>query len=125
MENTHIYKERLEVQLISVTAELNDIAILDNESKDWVIKTTDIDHTEADRNNQADVAEETDERVALLAELENRYNFIKLALEKLKQGIYGICEISGEMIEVGRLDANPAARTCIHHMEQEFELPLP
>ncbi len=125
MENTHIYQENLEAQLIIVTAELNDIAVLDNESQDWIIKTTDLDHTEADLNNQADAAEEADERLALLAELENRYNVIKLALKKLKQGTYGFCELSGEAIELERLDANPAARTCTLHMEQEYKLPLP
>lgn len=125
MENKHTYQEILEAQLITVTTELNDIAVLDPKSKDWIIKTVDLDHTEADENNQADAAEEADERVAIIAELENRYHLITLALNKLVIGTYGRCEISGEPIEVGRLDANPAARTCIHHMEQEFELPLP
>ncbi len=125
MENKHTYQEILEAQLITVTTELNDIAVLDPESKDWIIKTADLDHNEADENNQADAAEEADERVAIMAELENRYNAIKRALDKLKQGTYGICEISGEAIEEDRLAANPAARTCTLHMEQEHELPLP
>ncbi len=125
MENTQKYQEILKAQLHTVTTELNDIAVLDPESNDWIIKTADLDHTEADENNLADAAEEADERVAIIAELENRYHLITLALNKLLVGTYGRCEISGEPIEVDRLDANPAARTCIHHMETEYTLPLP
>lgn len=125
MDNTHKYQEILEAQLQAVTTELGEIAIWDEGSDDWIIKTADLDHTEADENNQADAAEEADERVAIMAELENRYNLIKLALEKIKQGTYGLCEISGEVIEEGRLQANPTARTCTHHMETEYELALP
>lgn len=125
MENKQTYQEILEAQLITVTTELNDIAVLDQKSKDWIIKTKDLDHTEADVNNQADAAEEADERLAIMAELENRYNAITRALQKIKAGTYGICEISGEPIEVARLQANPAARTCTLHMETEYKLPLP
>ena len=125
MKNTLTYQEILEEQLRTITSELSAIAVLDDKSQDWTIKTTDLDHTEADINNQADAAEEADERVAIMAELENRYNAITRALQKIKAGTYGICEISGEPIEVARLEANPAARTCILHMETEYKLPLP
>ena len=125
MDHTHKYQEILVAQLQTVAAELQDIAIFDEEAQDWIIKTFDLDHTEADENNQADAAEEADERVAILAELENRYHLINLALGKIKIGTYGICEISGEAIEEARLDANPTARTCTHHMENEYELSLP
>ena len=125
MEHTHTYKETLAAQLQTVTTELSDVAVLDTDSLDWIIKTVDIDNTDADENNLADAAEEADERIAIMAELENRYNSIQLALKKIDQGTYGLCEISGEPIEEARLRANPAARTCIKHMEQEFELPLP
>ena len=125
MEHIHTYQQILEAQLLSVMAELNDIAIFDEASQDWIINTTDLDHTEADENNLADAAEAADERVAILAELENRYHLINLTLEKIQKGTYGICEISGDAIETARLDVNPTARTCTHHMETEYELPLP
>ena len=51
MEHLQKYREILEAQLKSVTAELTDIAILDETTLDWIIKTTDIDHTEADESN--------------------------------------------------------------------------
>ncbi|MES2967082.1 MAG: TraR/DksA C4-type zinc finger protein [Patescibacteria group bacterium] len=125
MEHLQKYQEILTKQLQDVTAQLQDLAILDEESQDWIIKTNDFDVTEADVNSQADNSEEADERIAIVAELENRYHLIQHALEKCKNGTYGICEIAGEPIELGRLEANPAARTCTQHMETEFDLPLP
>jgi RNA polymerase-binding transcription factor DksA len=119
------YQEALQTQLDEVTKQLLDVAVLDTDSGDWIIRTDNIDHTEADENSLADAAEEADERVAILAELENRYRSTIHALHKMENGTYGICEISGEQIEEGRLLANPAARTCVHHMESEYELPLP
>jgi RNA polymerase-binding transcription factor DksA len=118
-------QEALQNQLREVVTQLQDIAVLDTETGDWIIRTNDIDQTETDENSQADAAEEADERIAILAELENRYRNVLHALQKLENGTYGICEISGEQIEEGRLMANPAARTCVHHMESEYELPQP
>lgn len=118
-------QELLTTQLKDVTSQLQEIAVLDTDSGDWMIRTDNIDQTETDENSQADAAEEADERVSVLAELENQYRIIVHALKKIEAGTYGICEISGEPIEEGRLHANPAARTCIHHMESEYELPLP
>ena len=46
------------------------------------------------------------------------------ALQKIKAGAYGVCEISGEPIEVERLAANPAARTTLANADREKELPL-
>jgi RNA polymerase-binding transcription factor DksA len=118
-------QEALTQELATVVSELNDIAVLDTESGDWVIRTDSLDQNEADENTQADAAEEADEHVAILAELENRYRSILHALKKIEDGTYGICEVGGEAIEERRLLANPAARTCTHHMETEYELPLP
>lgn len=118
-------QDALQKQFAEVIEQLHDVAVLNTESGDWIIRTDNIDQTETDENSQADAAEEADERVAVLAELENRYRNIRHALKKIEGGTYGICEISGEAIEEGRLVANPAARTCIHHMESEYKLPLP
>lgn len=38
---------------------------------------------------------------------------IERALLKLDDGTYGVCERCGERIDEARLDARPAARTCI------------
>lgn len=79
---------------------------------------------EADENVVADSSESWQERRATVAALEMRLRNVNRALAKITAGTYGICELSGELIEPERLAANPAARTCAAHREQEGELPL-
>jgi RNA polymerase-binding transcription factor DksA len=50
-----------------------------------------------------------------LGKLELRFNDIKAALEKIKNGTYGKCEIGGEDIPEERLEANPSAKSCLKH----------
>jgi len=123
MENFSELKLQLETELSDTVLQLESISVLDTETGDWEIRTDNIDQTEADENSQADAAEEADERIAILAELENRYRLIMYALKKLELGTYGVCEISGMPIEYERLKANPAARTCVEHMNEEGLLP--
>lgn len=118
------HKVRLEEMRSSIVIELETIAIHNNETDDWEVKTDHSDTDDADENLQADAAEDADTRIATLAELETRYRSIVLALQKIEAGTYGVCELSGEQIEDARLQANPAARTCIAHRESEAELPL-
>ena len=42
---------------------------------------------------------------------------IRIALNKIKQGTYGICEESGELIEENRLLANPLARYSLEEQQ--------
>lgn len=70
-----------------------------------------------DKNDNADIFEEMQDKNAALNELEGRLNTVIEALEKMEKGSYGICDVSGEEIELDRLTANPAARTCKAHME--------
>jgi DnaK suppressor protein len=66
--------------------------------------------------DSADVAFEsgTEEMASQLAELDAReLNQIERALQRLKQGTYGICEGCGCKIPVGRLNALPYTTLCI------------
>ena len=40
---------------------------------------------------------------------------IDAALAKVAAGTYGLCEVCGEPIPDGRLEARPTARTCVEH----------
>ena len=122
MSTTNDYKVALDALLVEVTSALSDIAVHNATTDDWEIKTA--ESVEADEDLKADAAEAADESLAELAELENRYTAITRALQKIENGTYGICEISGAPIEPERLAANPAARTCIAHMNEEYELPM-
>ena len=86
--------------------------------KDWEATPSDINEYYADPNKLADNVEDYEARTATLKELEGSLKEINEALEKIEQGNYGICEISGDLIERERLEANPAARTCKKHLEQ-------
>jgi len=119
------YKNILTAELMRVTAELETLGIHNKENeKDWIATLEPEEEvSEADENVAADHAEELEERTAVLADLERQYNDIKRALSKIEAGTYGTCEISEEAIEQDRLDANPAARTCKQHMNEESSLP--
>ncbi|MDB9944380.1 TraR/DksA C4-type zinc finger protein [bacterium] len=123
MTNTETYKQRLEEELTSLQKELSAIGIHNPEnSSDWVAVPEGVNVTESDPNDAADRVEDWDERRATVAVLEKRYNNLVRALKKIEEGNYGTCEISGEPIEEDRLDANPAARTCKSHLDQEGSL---
>ncbi len=70
---------------------------------------------EADTSDAADQIEELVTNVPIEHDLASRMHDVGDALEKMEQGTYGICEVSGEEIPFDRLTANPAAHTCIAH----------
>lgn len=124
MINTATYKERLEKELNDITGALKELGIHNPQVKeDWIALPQDVETQEADENVGADRAEDWIERSSTLGELETQYNNITRALSKIEAGTYGICEISKEAIEEDRLDANPSARTCKAHINNEQDLP--
>lgn len=113
------FKDKLESELALVKKELEGVGQKNPDNKaDWeATPPKNFETDNADENETADKIEEYEENTAVLKELEIRFNDIKDALLKIEKNEYGICEISGEQIEVDRLEANPAARTCKRHME--------
>jgi len=112
-------RHQLEEELEVVTRELGRIGRINPDNPgDWEAVPQKMDIQEADRNEAADRIEGYEENTAMLKELEIRYNNIKLALKKLDDGVYGMCETGNEPIRIERLRANPAARTCIKHMNE-------
>ena len=70
---------------------------------------------EAAPEDVADNIEELVTNVPLIHDLEKRHNDIKAAMLKFREGTYGLCETCKDEIPLERLEANPAARTCIAH----------
>jgi RNA polymerase-binding transcription factor DksA len=123
MIDTTLYKEILEKELHSLTKALQDLGIHNPQVKeDWIALPEDVTIFEADENVSADRVEDWDERNATVSALEVSYNNIIHALTKIEQGTFGICEIGGEEIEVDRLEADPSARTCKAHLDEEVGL---
>lgn len=124
MPHQEEFKAKLEMEFTAVTAELETIATQDPTTSDWVAVPEVDTVSTADANVEADVVEDWNSRRAIVAQLEVRYRNIARALEKLAAGTYGVCEISGEPIELERLVVNPAARTNLINIDRERELPL-
>ncbi len=122
-KNTHIdtahFKTKLEAELKTLETELKSVAHINpSNPKDWEASSGEVDINASDSADIADNIESYESNTAILKPLEKQYNDVKLALEKIKKGVYGICEVSGEAIEIERLEANPAARTSIAHMKE-------
>jgi RNA polymerase-binding transcription factor DksA len=70
----------------------------------------------------ADIATDTAEReldVSRIAMFEARLKQIDDALERLKQGGYGICEVCGQPIPDERLEAIPDTPFCVRDAQRE------
>lgn len=83
-------------------------------SRDWQ-GTSGSQGTEPDPNDSADNIEELSTNIPLVEELETRHKEIGKALGKMEGGSYGICEVCHKEIPFDRLEANPAAATCVEH----------
>ena len=110
-------REALEVEKENLEEELASHGRVQNELGDWGGNSSGLEGTEADPNDAADQIEELITNVPLVEELEVRHTDVADALEKMDQGIYGLCEGCSEQIKLDRLKANPAARTCVEHAE--------
>lgn len=116
--DTGIFKTKLEKELATLETELKSVGHKNpNNPKDWEASSGDVDVNASDSADIADNIESYESNTAILKPLEIQYNDVKLALDKIKKGTYGICEVGGEEIEAARLEANPAARTCVAHMK--------
>lgn len=119
MIDTNHFKAKLEEELKVLEEELASVGRKNPDNpKDWEAEVKDLTPDTAEESEVADYMEEYEGNTAILKQLEIRYNEVKRALEKIADGKYGICEVSGEPIETERLEANPAARTCIEHKDK-------
>lgn len=115
--DTDHFKEKLLKEKAELEKELEQVARKnpDNPS-DWEALPADRDTSTADENTAADAIEGYEENTAILNTLEARYKDIRSGLDKIEKGVFGTCQVCGKEIEIERLEANPAARTCIEHM---------
>lgn len=105
-------KAKLEEQKNSVEKELENFAKKDpNLKHNWDAKYP--NREDSDKDEVADDAQEYDTALSLEYSLEIKLKDIKLALEKIENDSYGICEKCGKEIEEERLKAVPEAKFCI------------
>jgi RNA polymerase-binding transcription factor len=79
---------------------------------------------EASRDSNADdehdpegatIAFERSQVGALAADTRQQVSELEAALVRVDEATYGVCEVCGTTIPSARLEARPAARTCIAH----------
>lgn len=119
MNNKEIeyFKDKLIKEKVVLEEELKDIGQVNPENpNDWSATSKDMDTDSADENEVADKFEELEENKVILNKLEPQYVAVKEALDRIENGTFGICSVSGDRIEKERLEANPSATTCIKHM---------
>ncbi|MEX2010372.1 MAG: hypothetical protein WD874_01010 [Parcubacteria group bacterium] len=116
--NTEHFKKLLEKEKGELEEQLSLVARKnpDNPS-DWEATPPEKDSSQADENVVADAIADYEDNNAIVNTLESRYNDVKSGLDKIKHGVYGICQVCKKEIECDRLEANPAARTCKEHMQ--------
>lgn len=104
-------KERLELELTDIGA------INSADGVDWSGTPGELEVSSEDRNELADKIEEQQTNEAIVSELEARKLAVEEALKRIEDGTYGLCKVCGKPIDEERLEANPAADTCIEHAE--------
>ena len=118
MKDLTQYKKRLEAEKKVLEDELATVSTGDSESRGGVHAISDdLDISEADENELGDKFESLDNNEAIENRLEERMEIVVRALAMMDAGKYGLCEVCGHEIEEKRLEADPAAPTCILHMK--------
>lgn len=114
------FKEKLDAEKTRLEEELRVVGRKNPQNPaDWeATPDTGMDNTDPDKNIQADAVEEFEARNAVEAELENQLREVTDALTRIKNNTYGICSVGKEKIEEERLEANPAAKTCMKHLDE-------
>jgi RNA polymerase-binding transcription factor DksA len=118
MINIEKYKTLLEEEKKLVISELENIAIFDAETGTYNPKIDDNQEVESDFADLSSRDGNYEERYALMNVLANKLADINVALHKIEDGTYGICEVSGENIEEARLDIEPTAKVAMAYINK-------
>lgn len=110
-------KEKLEKERDILLEEMRDMGKLNPETGDWEATPEAQDFPQTDQNDMADRFEDFEAKSSMIKTLEPRLNNILRAIKGLNRENFGKCEVCKKDIEMTRLEANPAARTCKKHLE--------
>jgi RNA polymerase-binding transcription factor DksA len=110
-------KEKLEKERDVLLEEMQGMGKLNTETSEWEATPEETDFKETDQNDLADRFENFESRSSMIVTLGARLNSILRALKSVNRESFGKCEVCKKDIEMARLQANPAARTCKKHLE--------
>lgn len=118
MINAAELKSKLIEEKTRIENEMRGIAHKNPElAGDWEPSAPNLNIPTADINDTADTIVAFENNAAIEVELEARLMEVDAALARMEVGSYGKCRICDMGIEDARLNANPAAATCIAHRE--------
>ena len=104
-------KEQLLAEKESLEQSLAKIARpIDKEEGDY---ETTFDDIGTDRDDNATEVDQYSDNLSVETTLEKKLQGILEALERIKDGTYGLCANCGKEIDIERLKVNPSAKTCI------------
>jgi DnaK suppressor protein len=110
-------KEKLEQERDILVEQLKDMGKLNPETGEWEATPEALDTPETDQNDMADRFEDFEAKSSMIKTLAPRLNNVLRALKNVNRESFGRCEVCKKDIEDARLEANPAARTCMEHLE--------
>lgn len=117
-EKIKYFKDKLEEEKEKIEKELSQVGRKNPDVPgDWEVSPANFDTGTSESGELSNAFEEFENRNAIEDSLEERLQFVNGALEKIKNGSYGLCSVDGREhpIELKRLEANPAAAECIKH----------
>lgn len=114
--NIDHFKKRLEEEKAKLEAEMASVGRKNPRVPgDWEPVPSEVG-IESDLADQADVFMSQESNTAILADLEARYDSILAAISRIEKNTYGKCAKCGKEIEEARLEADPAATSCVAHL---------
>lgn len=110
------FKNRLEKEKARLETELKEVGRRNpSNPKDWEPLPPEMDTRTSEQSELADKFEEMENRSAVEIHLEEKIGEVNAALDRIEKDKFGICEICKEKIDEKRMEANPAAATCVKH----------
>ncbi len=113
-------KKILEDEKKLLLNELKKIGVVKNNlgiDGDYDVKNSNLNN---DVNDVVDTAQNINNlrrNETIVTELETRLISVDSAIKRIENGKYGVCSVCNEKIDERRLNVNPAANTCIKHMD--------
>ncbi len=117
MLDKKLIKEKLEKERDELFEQMKDMGKLNSETGEWETIPEELGFPESDENDKADRFEDFEARTSTMRTLEPRLNNILRALKGINRESFGKCEVCKKDIEMTRLEANPAAKTCKKHLK--------
>lgn len=111
-------KDKLEKERDVLVEEMKDMGKLNPETNEWEATPEEMNYIETDQNDMADRFEDFESKSSMMKVLESKWKKITHALKGIGKESFGKCEVCKKDIELTRMEANPAARTCKKHMNE-------